>query len=156
MHYARPPLPVYGPRPTGEEYIEALLEHSKTKHKRWVTAVGLSKGVGRVRLAELLREYWRLAGFSIVHRVRGGYHVEGPDYSVIRVSLVTLSDRHGGDSDRLQQLVGVLRKSRVAEARQWADYIALRGGERLKADSLEKRYINVIGAASGASRGSTR
>ena len=38
-------------RPTGEEYVEVLLEHSKTKSKRWITAVGLSKGVGRVRLA---------------------------------------------------------------------------------------------------------
>ena len=74
--------------------------------------------------------------------------MEGPDYSVVRVSLVALSDPHGGDSDRLQQLVEVLRRSRVPEARDWADYVALRGGERLKADSLEKRYINVLGAPS--------
>ena len=30
--------------------------------------------------------------------------------------------------------------------------MALRGGERLKADSLEKRYINVLGAPSGDER----
>ena len=135
-------------RPTGEEFVEVMLEHSKTKHQRWITAVGLSKGVGRVRLAELVREYWRLAGFTIVHRLRGGFHVEGPDYSVVRVSLVALSDRQAGDSDRLDQLVGVLRRSRVAEARQWADYVRLRGGERAKANSLDKRYINVFGAPS--------
>ena len=52
----------------------------------------------------------------------------------------------------MQQLVEVLRRSRVPEAREWADYVALRGGERLKADSLEKRYINVLGAPSGDER----
>ena len=33
---------------TGEESVEALVEHSKTKHRRWVNAVALSEGEGRV------------------------------------------------------------------------------------------------------------
>ena len=133
-------------QPEGEEYVEALLEHSKTKFKRRITALGLSKGVARVRLADLLRDYWRAAGFRIVHRNSGGYRVEGPDYSVVRVSLVALSDRAGGDAQRLSDLVSVLSRSSVAGARRWADYVRLRGGERLVASSLEKRYINVFGS----------
>ena len=59
--------------PTGDEYVEAMIEHSKTGHKRIISAVGLSKGAGAVPLARLIREYWDLAGFSIVTRLEGGY-----------------------------------------------------------------------------------
>ena len=108
--------------------------------------MGQSKGAAHVRLAELLRAYWREAGFKIVHRNSDGYRVEGPDYHVVRVSLVALSDRQSGDAARLDALIDVLRRSSVAEVRRWADYARLRGGERLAASSLEKRYINVLGA----------
>jgi len=139
-------------QPTGEEFVEGMLEHSKTKHKRWVSAVGVSKGEARVPLAALLREYWRLAGFTIVHRDRAGFTEEGPDPSVVRVSLIAPSDRAGDDRSRFDHLLRVLSRSQVEEVRQWADYSRLRGGERLTADSLQKRYINVFGASSGDGR----
>ena len=58
---------------TGEESVEGLLEHSKTKHRRWVNAVGLSEGEARVPLAQCLRDYWRLGEFEIGQWEEGGY-----------------------------------------------------------------------------------
>ena len=139
-------------RPTGPEYVEGRLEHSKTKRRRIITAVGQSSGEARVRFAELLRAYWRDAGFRIVHRNSGGYRVEGPDYSVVRVSLTALAERAGDDERRFDELTDVLRRSSVAEVRRWADYTRLRGAERLSARSMDKRYINVIGSHAGDAR----
>ena len=110
--------------------------------------MGLSKGAAGVRLADYVRAYWRHAGFKIVHRNSGGYRVEGPDYSVVRVSLVALSERAGGDAVRLEMLASVIERSAVREARVWADYIRLRGAERLAGSSLDRRYINVFGSHS--------
>ena len=45
----------------------------------------------------------------------------------------------------MQLLHGLLRKSESREARKWADYSLLRAKQRLKADSAEKRYINLVG-----------
>eukprot|EP00966_Prymnesium_polylepis_P114668 2649875-Prymnesium_polylepis.2 len=55
---------------TGEELVEALVEHSKTKHRRWVTAVGLSEGEARVPLAQCLREYMYLASYTNHYALR--------------------------------------------------------------------------------------
>ena len=37
----------------------------------------------------------------------------------------------------------------LKEARRWADYTVQRGGQRMAADSLEKKYINVVGGPAG-------
>ena len=131
--------------PTGEEYVEAMLEHSKTKHQRYVTAVGLSKGAAQVPLARLVREYWALAGFDLIVRDEGGYRVTGPDYYVIRVSLTALADSREGDQQRLNLMADLLSRSECAEARRWAEYTRLRGMGRLLGDSADRRYINVVG-----------
>ena len=115
---------------SGEETVEGFLEHSKTKHRRYCNAVCESLGAARVRLGEYLREYWEAAGFTLTppERAEGGFYVAGPDYSVVRVSLVALTDSEAGDVERLELLARLLRRSRSDEARRWADYRLLRAG----------------------------
>ena len=131
--------------PRGDTMVEGLLEHSKTGNKRIVGAVGVSKGAAHIRLADFVDDYWKEAGFTIVERDRGGYRERGPDYFVVRVSLTALSESSEGDEQRVQMLHALLCKSASREARKWADYSLLRAKQRLKADSAEKRYINVVG-----------
>lgn len=134
----------------GAESVEVLLEHSKTKHKRWVNAVSVSEGAARVRLADHLRAYWRECGFTIATRLEGGYRVEGPDYSVLRVSLIGLVGAEG--KERFALLCRVLSRSADPEVRRWAAYSLLRGEQRRSATgSMDKRYINVTGGAHGCS-----
>ena len=131
--------------PYGEETLEALLEHSKTKHKRWINCVGVSKGWARVAIAKYLRAYWKLAGFKLNMRKEGGYLVTGPDYYVVRLSLVALTNSPGGDAEKLQAIRNRLERSACPEARRWADYSFRRAKERLQGDSLDKKYINLAG-----------
>ena len=60
-------------QPRGDEMVEASIEHSKTGPRRTVTAVGLSRGEAKVPLADLVRSYWRGAGFVIRRRTAGGF-----------------------------------------------------------------------------------
>ena len=124
---------------SGRETAEAFLEHSKTGHSRYINAVGLSSGPAQVRLADFMREYWRLAGFIVRSRQEAGYLITGPDYYVVRVSLVALSKSMEGDLERLELLARVLQMSESREARRWASYSLLRAKQRLLADSLEKK-----------------
>ena len=101
--------------------------------------------------AQILRDYWEDAGFEIIIRKEAGYQVEGPSYYVVRVSLVALAAKPADDVKRLDALVRTLRSSKVEGARKWADYVALRGLQRLQGDSLDKKYINVFGLSSKTS-----
>ena len=117
--------------PCGVETCEAMLEHSKTRHKRWINAVGVSKGRARVQLAKYIREYWRLTGVTIRTRKEGGYLVTGPDYDVVRVSLVALSTTKAGDKARIELLGKLLAHSKSKEVRRWAACSLQRGLQRL-------------------------
>jgi len=132
---------------TGEETVEGFLEHSKTHHRRYVSGLMESKGAAKIELGRFLREYWASVGFDMTPpgRVDAGYHVTGPDYSVLRLSLVALGQSTAEDAAQLDLIVGLLTRSRSPEARKWADYTHLRGSSRLTADSADKRYINVVG-----------
>ena len=135
---------------TGAESVECFLEHSKTKHRRWVNAVGVSEGAARVRLAAAVRAFWEDAGLSLVTRLEGGFRVEGPDYSVLRLSLVGLTGSRGGEE--LDRACRVLSRSACSEVRRWASFTRLRGEERrVAAHSLDRRYVNVTGGARGCS-----
>merc|ERR1712070_739397 len=133
--------------PTGRVTGEAYLEHSKTGHSRYINAVGLSLGPARVRFEDFTRNYWELVGFEIRTRHEAGYEITGPDYYVVRVSLVALTRTGEGDVERLEHLARVLRISESREARKWAEYSLLRAKQRLSGDSLDKKYINVVGGA---------
>jgi hypothetical protein len=134
-----------GGHPSEDRTVEAFLEHSKTKHSRYVNAVGLSKGPAKVRLADFLQAYWRAAGMKVVSRLEAGYMVTGPDYSVLRVSLVALSVSQENDLERIEMLGRILRRSESVEARKWADYSVHSAKRRLTAESLDKKYVNVAG-----------
>ena len=127
------------PRPsTGHVIVEG-------KHRRWVNALATSRGAAGVRLADFIREYWATVGFRIVHRYRGGYLESGPDYSVLRLSLVALSPDLQRDRERLGVVARVMAQSSHPQVRQWSDYVFQRGCQRLTGDSLDKRYINIFG-----------
>ena len=49
--------------------------------------------------------------------------------------------------ERLELLGRLLRRSESSEARKWADYSLLSARRRLKANSLDKKYVNVVGGA---------
>ena len=135
--------------PTGEETLEGMLEHSKTHNKRYLNAVATSKGPARVEFAKYLRTYWKLAGFTLRTRKEAGFLVTGPDYYVLRLSLVALTTSREGDVEKLNQVHRILKRSASSEARKWADYSLLRGGQRLSADSKDKRYVNLVGGVFG-------
>ena len=137
---------------TNKETVEGFLEHSKTKHRRYMNAEVVSKGEARVRLGTFLRSYWTAVGFDMSpargsERLDGGYRVTGPDYSVLRLSLVALGQTAEEDNRRLDLVHKLLQRSRSDEARKWADYTLMRGKQRLAADSADKRYVNVVGGA---------
>ena len=112
---------------TGKVSVECLIEHSKTGFKRWVNAVGVSEGDAQVRLADYVRDYWREAGFAISKRVSAGYRVEGPNYYVLRVSLL------GMEEADFERLVRVLEGSSCGQARVHASATLARGRPRLRA-----------------------
>ena len=66
-------------------------------------------------------------------------------YSVVRLSLSALTDTRAGDLDRIDLVGRLMRRSGSSEARRWADYVVYRGKQRLLADSMDKRYINIVG-----------
>ena len=47
--------------------------------------------------------------------------------------------------ERVRLVSRLMASSSVPEARQWASYVQLRGLQRLAGDSLEKKYINLLG-----------
>lgn len=135
---------------TGEESVEGLLEHSKTKHRRWVNAVGLSEGEGRVPLAQCIRDYWEVGGFETSSWEEGGYAVTGPDYSVVRVSLIALGTTEPDSRARLELLCSLLARSQSGEVRRHASTSKTKAWERFLAkSSMEKRYVNVVGGRGG-------
>ena len=99
---------------TGEETVEAFLEHSKTGHRRYMNALPSSKGAARIEIGKYLREYWSLVGFDMTpeRRVDAGHRVTGPDYSVLRLSLVALGSSPAEDSDRFDLVCRLLARSR--------------------------------------------
>ena len=131
--------------PEGEVTAEMMLEHSKTKNLRFINAVGRSKGPARVELEKYVRAYWKLAGFQIKTRKEAGFLVTGPEYYVLRLSLVALTNSAKEDEERLEQVARLMRRSASSEARKWADYSLLRAKQRLLAYSFDKKYINLVG-----------
>ena len=137
------------PRADRDVIVEATLEHSKTKHRRVVTAFGESRGLAMIPLEAIVREYWRLAGFHVKTNEAGGYWEEAPDYLIARVSLVALGEAKGEDERILARLCNELKGARNKELADWADYVFKRGQQRLVGDSLECRYINLTGGPKG-------
>ena len=128
---------------TGLVTVEGMLEHSKTKHKRWLNCLGVTAGFAELPLAQLTRDYWQEAGLKVVGGsswVEGGYEITGVDYTVVRVSLL------GMTKERLAVLRKVLELSKVDSVRRAAKATMKRAEDRFVAKtSKDKRYINVHG-----------
>ena len=78
-------------RESGLVTVEAMLEHSKTKHRRWANCLGTTLGYAALPLAEMVRSYWAAANFKQVSWDEGGYHVTAVDYQVVRVSMLGMT-----------------------------------------------------------------
>ena len=120
--------------------VELMLEHSKTKFKRWSNCLGTTLGTAQLPLAQLMRDYWQASGMKVVSWVEGGYEVTTVDYIVARVTMLGMSDRVLG------QVEAVLKGSKVAAVRKAATATMARARQRKDAkNSKDKRYINVHG-----------
>ena len=124
--------------------IEGVLEHSKTKFKRYVNCLGKTLGKAAIPCEQSLREYWDAAGFKKVGWEEGGYRVTTVDYVVLRVSFL------GMKQERFDLLLQLLEKSKVLDVRRASASLAHRAKQRYTAKhSKDKRYINITGGATG-------
>ena len=96
-------------------------------------------------MAQYLRAYWRAAGFTMrAVEQDGGYSVERPDYTVVRVSTLGMS------AARVELLFQICEGSSIAEVKRHSAATRTKGGERWRASgSLDKKYVNVVGGAAG-------
>jgi len=129
-------------RTTGLETVELMLEHSKTKHRRWTNSLGTTLGEAALPVSQLLRDWWRDAGMKVVSYAEGEYDVTTVDYVVVRMSMLGMSE------EQLELLGKVLSASSVPEVREMAKGHMTKAASRYAAKhSMEKRYVNVFGAA---------
>jgi hypothetical protein len=125
---------------TGLVTVEMMLEHSKTKFKRWTNCLGTTLGAAHLPLAQLLRSYWEACGQKPVTFSEGGYEVTTVDYSVARVSMLGMS------TATLDKVEALLQRSEVTAVRKAAKATMYRARKRKEATtSKDKRYINVHG-----------
>ena len=132
-------------RADGLETVEAMLEHSKTKYRRWTNGLGTTLGEAAVPLAKLLRDYWALAGFTLRTWSEGGFEITAPDYFVLRVSFL------GMDKATFDRLGKVIAISQVREVRELSKAHLDKARKRYAAkSSQDKRYCNFYGGAADA------
>ena len=126
-------------------FVEITIEDSKTGFSRIVTVIGETLGRGRVRLAQHLRELWAEYDYHIVKRDEGDYRVEYPDYYVLRVGLMGLTE------PRLETLLAVLDESACADARKHAKQSRIHAARRTRAGApAAQRYLDVTGGRQGS------
>ena len=132
--------------------VEARIRSSKTGPGRYVNCIGTSR-VSKLPLEQYLRELWTLQGTIMAPtEVDGGFSVERPDFTVVRVELLGMPAREQ------QRLIGLLmRESKLGEksargggslrgnAATSATYVR----RRVKAEDIaeERRFVNVAGGA---------
>jgi len=124
----------------GSVSVEGRLEHTKTKHVRWINMVGTTE-VSKVRVAGITADYWELAGIDTVTRREGSFVETRPDYWVVRVSLL------GVPPGMLKKLEETLSTSKVKSVRGLTGnsmhYAKTRAA--LRHDPEDKAYVNVAG-----------
>ena len=128
---------------TGLVTVEAMLEHSKTKFRRWSTSLGTTLGMAAMPVAQTVRDYWQIAKLKTVSWTEGGFLVETVDYRVVRISMLGMSK---SEHDRLFKVLAV---SSVASVRSSVKALAERARRRYEGtNSKDKRYINIFGGSS--------
>ena len=120
--------------------IEGMIEHSKTKFKRFANCLGTTLGKAALPFESSLRAYWKESGMKTVSWKEGGYLLTTVDYQVLRVSFL------GMKQDKFDLLLKLCETSAVGEVRRAAASLAERARKRYEAKhSKDKRYINIIG-----------
>ena len=127
--------------------VEALVRDSKTGPGRYVNFVGTSR-VSKVPAEQYVRDLWRAYGLDMAEAmVDGGFKVEKPDYSVVRIELLGMP----------LALVEALRAALETEAKRKTAssvamharaslyYLKLRTSAKNIAES--SRYVNIAGGA---------
>ena len=125
-------------RPDGVEVVELMVRTSKTGFARFVPIAGATRS--GIQLAQLLRSYWKLAGFTIVGGSAGRYRYWRPSRMVLRVSLA------GADLGVLSRLDSTIARCGNASARLNAKTTLRYAKERIKASgpgSESKKFVNV-------------
>ena len=76
----------------GTETVEAKIEHSKTGRSRFVNFAAVT-AVSQIDAASIVRKYWRSCDLKVTRVWEAGYWIERPDYVVVRVNLLAVTDR---------------------------------------------------------------
>ena len=125
--------------PDGEETVEAKIEHSKTGRSRFINFMGKTK-VSQIDAAGIVRAYWRSCGLQTQKVREAGHLVERTDYSVVRFSLLAVTD---AELDRLQIALSGSNQSLVKKrAANTKAYVKRR---RFNAKGESKCYVNIAG-----------
>lgn len=130
-----------GEAPGGaSETCELWLADSKTAFARYVNFVGKSHGIG-IAGAEYIRALWKESGWKIDSLVEDGMQVERPDYWVVRISLLDMTDAQVA---KLARAIGGAKDGDVALQAK-ATLVKLQ--QRRNAHTLgeERKYVNVAG-----------
>ena len=121
--------------------VEYKLEHSKTGFSRYLDLAGTTK-TSKIECARHLQEYWAEAGMKTRTTIRGGVKETRPDFWVVRVSLL------GMTQTMLGRMLATISNFPKVKAYKSTGRVAM---QRLIAQgpgSMQKRYVNV---ASGGS-----
>ena len=125
------------------EVVELWLEDSKTGFARYVDFVGKSQGALAIEGAQLIRELWKESGVQVTEKIEDGMIVERPDYSVVRVSLVDMSD------EVFEKFIKAVVRTRDGAVATHAKATVAKARQRRAATTKgeEHRYINIAGGA---------
>ena len=100
---------------SGRQYVDILIETSKTGHARYTGAVGVSRS--GVDLARYLQSYWNASGIDTLTTTAGGLTIRRGDRWTVRLNLLGFDSRRldvttssSGSSDPLlvSQQLGML------------------------------------------------
>ena len=116
--------------------VEYKLEHSKTGFSRYLDMAGVTK-TSKIECARDLQEYWAAAGMKTRTTIRGGVKETRPDFWVVRVSLLGLSE---SEMERMVEAANAFPKAKVHKG-------TLRAAQTRRnatvPGSMQKRYVNV-------------
>ena len=130
---------------TGAEYVDILIETSKTGHARYTGAVGMT--ASGVHLARYLREYWTAFSVETESFEAGGLQVRRGARWTVRLNLLSFDRTRQDDLERL------LRSSTSLSAVRHANETVAYVRERLAAvgpGSETKKFVNIAAGGHGS------
>ena len=134
--------PVGSEEGCADETCELWLADSKTGYSRYANFVGKSRGIG-MEAAKLIRKLWAESGIRVVQSIEDGLQVETPDYSVVRVSILDMSDQVF--ARLLQVVIRSVSTGIAMHAKATLFYAKLRRKAETKGE--EYKYVNIAGGS---------